>query len=855
MALFRNPFVRRHWRKLTLFAAVLIAILGVAAYVGLFGDLPPSDALITRASPDTTKILDRNGRLLYEILDPRAGRRTRVPLSEIPLHLQHAVVATEDGNFYQHPGVDITGIVRSAVQDIQAGHIVAGGSTITQQLARDLLLSKEESESRSFTRKVREAVLAVRLTQAYSKDTILEMYLNESYFGQLSYGVEAASRAYFGKPARDLDLAESALLAGLIQSPWAYDPLSHPDAARGRQKVVLDLMVKRGYITTEQAQTALAEVLHFIPANSDVAAPLYAPHFVAYVRDLLESEYGAETVNHGGLTVITTLDLDLQNRAQSIIKQNLDELVRQHQEANAPDYNLHDAALVAIRPDSGEILAMVGSADYFDARIDGAVNVALANRQPGSSIKPITYATAFARDLTPASVMSDVPTSFTTKENAPYEPQNYDQTWHGPISLRTALATSSNLVAVKVLEHVGLDAMVATARSLGISTFNDTERFGLALTLGGGEVKLIELTAAYAAFANNGQRVEPIAILSVNGIQNSRPEGVPLGQTEIQAVSPQVAYLITNILSDDRARIPAFGEDSVLNLSRPAAAKTGTTTDFRDNWTVGYTPDIAVGVWAGNADNEPMYKITGITGAAPIWHDFMEEALRGKPVRDFVRPSGIVNVEVCETSGLLPTEYCPRQRAEVFIAGTEPRQVDDTYRPVEIDSATGQLWTEGCQGQPVERVYRLFSSEAQDWARVQGFPEPPDHDCLGRAVAGGGQPLAVGDQRAAGGQSPAVVITSPAPNATYAQSPQIPAAMQQIEISARLGALPENQTVSQVLLLIDGQTLATFGNAPYRALWPLSPGEHHVQAIVVLADGQKVAGETVPFTVVNAPGP
>jgi 1A family penicillin-binding protein len=848
----------------------VIALLSIGLglfYFGLVGDLPPAGALITRSSPDTTKIYDRNGRLLYEILDPRSGKRTRVPLSGLPLNLQHAVISVEDANFYQNPGVDPLGIVRALWQNIRAGEIVSGASTITQQLARELLLSKDERASRSVTRKLREMVLALRLNQAYPKDTILEMYLNEVYFGQLSYGVEAAARTYFGKPARDLDLAESALLAGLIQSPAAYNPLVNLDAAQTRQKVVLNLMVKHGFIDDHSASLALAEPLHFVgqdPTGMGNPSGLLAPHFVTYVRNLIEEEYGAEAVNHGGLRVITTLDLDLQQRAEAIVRYNVDDLARRTRQEGAPDYNLHDAALVAIKPDSGEILALVGSADYFDAGIEGAVDVALANRQPGSAIKPITYATAFAEDLTPATVVSDVPTTFLTKENEPYEPLNYDQVWHGPISLRTALATSSNMVAVKVLDHVGIDTMVKTAKALGISTFDDSDRFGLALTLGGGEVKLLDLTAAYAAFANGGKRVEPVAILSVNGERRGagtdrRTQGVPVGP---QAVSPQVAYLITNILSDDGARIPAFGEDSVLNLSRPAAAKTGTTTDFRDNWTVGYTPDLAVGVWAGNADNEPMYKVSGIAGAAPIWHDFMEEALKGTPPRDFPRPDGIVDVEVCETSGLLPTQYCPRRRNEVFIKGTEPTALDDTYVPVAIDSATGLLWTDapdggqGCRGQRVETVYRLFPPDATDWALKQGIPQPPQMDCLGQFTNIIGPPsglaprvtiaAAKGANMQASAGKMGLVITSPAPNSIFELSPQIPPEMQQVEVSAQLGL---STGMRELTLQIDGSSIATFTAPPYRTLWKLAPGEHQVQAIGMNAGGQQLESPVLIFTV------
>ncbi len=848
-----------------IFALVILTIvcLGGFAYIKLVGDLPAPDELITRASPDATKIYDRSGRLLYEVLDPRAGRRTRIRLSDLPPYFKQAVVAVEDASFYENIGVDPAGIARAVVLNFNAGTIVSGGSTITQQLARDLLLSKEESESRSYLRKLREAILALRLTQAYSKDQILEMYVNEVYYGNLAYGVEAAARTYFGKPARDLDLAESALLAGLIQSPAHYDPFTDLDAARARQRVVLGLMAKRGLIADDQAQLASAEPLHLVGYTSRTV--IRAPHFVTYVRDLLEAEYGAEAVNHGGLTVVTTIDLDLQERAEWIIRQQLAELQRRTREEGAPDYNVHDAALVALDPATGDILAMVGSADYFDESIDGAVNVAVSNRQPGSAIKPITYASAFARDYTPATVLSDVPTSFLTKENQPYEPQNYDRAWHGPMSLRQALATSNNMIAVKVLDHVGLDAVIATAKKLGITTFDDSDRFGLALTLGGGEVKLLELTAAYAAFANQGTRVQPRAILDARPTTDGGPLTVkavssPALGGQPSAISSQIAYLVTSILSDDTARIAAFGEDSVLRLTRPAAAKTGTTTDFKDNWTIGYTPNLAVGVWAGNADNEPMYKISGITGAAPIWHDFMEEALRTRPVVDFERPDGLIDVEICDTSGLLPTEYCPRRRTEIFISGTEPSQPDDTYRPVALDSATGLLWTEppavniggsandqGCRGVRVERVFRFLPPEAQEWGRKEGIPEPPGMDCRGALVAlqkGSAPAEAVSCSH--GNGLGCLTVTSPPPNSVFSLSPQLPAELQQIEVTARMNT---PTAVRATDLLIDGQTIGTFSRRPYRALWRLTGGSHTAQAVAIDADGNRIQSDIIRFQV------
>lgn len=838
-----KKFARRHW--LLASAAILALILTGATWL-LVADLPAPDALLTRVSPDTTKIFDRNGKLLYEILDPLAGRRTRVALHELPANFKNAVVAVEDASFYENSGVDAFGVARAAAQYAQKGVIVSGGSTLTQQLARATLLTRAEKESRTATRKLREMILAWRLTQTFSKDQILEMYLNEVYFGNLAYGAEAAARVYFGKPARDLDLAESAMLAGFIQAPAAYDPYVNFDAARARQHIVLDLMVKRRAITADDAQLARAETLHF--KATDKREIMRAPHFVAYVRNLLEQRYGQEVVNRGGLRVTTTLDLDLQERAQAIVQQRIAELKARTRNENAPAYNLNDAALVALKPDSGEILALVGSADYFDESIDGAVNVALALRQPGSAIKPITYAAAFAMDYSPATVLADVPTTFQTKENEPYAPRNFDRQWHGPLSLRAALATSNNMIAVKVLEHVGLDAMIATAQALGLTTFDDPDRFGLALTLGGGEIKLLELTAAYAAFANAGKRVTPRALLSVSGLEPQVDDAWKLA-TGDSAISPQVAYLITSILSDDLARIPAFGEDSVLKLTRPAAAKTGTTTDFRDNWTLGYTPDLAVGVWAGNADNAPMYRVTGITGAGPIWHDFMEAAHRNLPTRVFEMPAGLVEREICDASGLLATADCARVRREFFIQGAAPTERDDAYQAFFIDAPTGKIWADGCQGPRVRRVFRVYPPDALEWAKQQSLTLAPETDCMGRQPAADSQAQAASQNNPSSAvRRPFLEIVSPAPNSEFKTSPQLPIASQQIEVRARLNHALD---LRRVTLYVDEMAVGEFSNAPYRALWQLQPGVHSARAVGVTADGQRVESAVARFVVIE----
>jgi 1A family penicillin-binding protein len=815
--------------------------LAAVAYLGLFVDLPSPDALITRSSPDTTKILDRNGSLLFEVLDPRAGQRTRVRLEDLPTHLLQAVVSVEDAGFYDHPGVDVVGVARAAAQAIRDGELVSGGSTITQQLARNLLLSQAERDSRTLARKVREMYLALRLTQSYSKATILEMYLNEIYFGQLAYGVEAAARNYFGKPARELDLAESALLAGIIQAPSAYDPLVNLEAALARQQVVLGLMVKQGRLNQDQADQARAEPLHFV-AGRPASATLLAPHFVSYALAQLETRFGAELVNRGGLVVTTTLDLDLQRQAEEAVRQQLAELARQSREEGAPDLNVHNAALVALEPFTGEILAMVGSADYWDASIDGAVNVSLASRQPGSAIKPVTYAAAFANGLTPASVFNDVPATFITREGQPYAPQNYDRLWHGPISLRQALATSSNMVAVRVLDRIGLPAMMETAQALGISTLDEPDRFGLALTLGGGEVRLLELTAAYATLANSGVAVPPRAILSVRQGDSGAPMDARAAQVGARAVSPQVAYLVADILSDDAARMPAFGEDSVLQLNRPAAAKTGTTTDFRDNWTLGFTPDLAVGVWAGNADNQPMTHSSGITGAAPIWHSFMDAALRDRPALAFARPTGLVDAEVCESSGLLATADCARRRTEVFIAGTEPVQYDDTYRRLALEASSGLLWAEVCQGPRRDQVFRLLPAEALSWGAQQGISQPPTTFCDGRPAGVAPDPDSAA--RRQGDPVAVLSVTFPDEGTIIAASPQVPAAMQQLELTASAEV-----AMSQVTITVDGAAIATSSHPPYRATWQIAPGDHLVRALGLDANGATIESAPIAFRV------
>ena len=834
---------------------LILAALGMARW--LVVDLPSPDRLYERATAPSTRIYDRHGRLLYEILDPHTGAHTPISLTDVPPACVDATIATEDATFYRNPGVDFWAIARALWINLRGGEVLSGGSTITQQLARNLMLSPEKRTEVSLERKLREAILAYRLARTYSKDEILTLYLNETYYGNLAYGIEAAARTYFAKSAAELDLAECALLAGLPQSPAHYNPLEHPQAAQARQSVVLGLMFKHGYISQQEVNLAAAEKLGF----ASVPFPIEAPHFVMFVRGQLEKEFGLEAIYTQGLQVHTTLDLDAQEAAQRFVRHRLAQLADTRE--GQPPRNVRNGAVVVLDPHTGEVLAMVGSPNYFDPHIDGAVNTTVATRQPGSSIKPITYAAAFdptrPTPLTPATMMVDVRTAYVTREGDPYIPQNYDYRWHGPVLLREALASSYNLVAVKVLETVSIEEMVTLARSMGITTFDDVNRFGLALTLGGGEVRLLELTAAYGAFANGGYQVEPVTITRV---EDSHGQVLKIGEIGPgpRVIDERVAYLITDILSDNFARVSTFGEGSALRLSRPAAVKTGTTTDWRDNWTVGYTPDLVVGVWAGNVDNEPMNHVSGATGAAPIWHDVMETLLKGVPVREFVEPEGMVRMEVCVDSGLPPVKVlkirdwrlgrqltqCPRTITELFIEGTEPARTDDWHWLFTLDTRNGLLAGPDCPPEfATQKRYTLYPAEAQEWVRSQNIAQPPQTYsplCPGQRA---GETLSPAPPPF---HSPALLLTSPDQGGRYLLSSEIPQMVQQITVAARP---TDGTTLRQVTLLVDGRPLARLARPPYQALWPMTVGTHVFTAEGVDAAGNELKGNSITMEVVK----
>ncbi len=742
------------------FALILLAVAGVAfamyEYYTIASALPSVADLRTRASQfETTRILDADGDLLYEILDPNAGRRTYVPLKDISPYMVAATIATEDKDYYSHPGFNAMSIVRAYFQNYSSGEVVSGASTITQQLARTLLLSPEERTQQSYLRKVREAILAAEITRRYSKDEILELYLNEIYFGNLAYGVEAAAETYFGTTAGNLTLSQASFLAGLPQAPSVYDIYTNRAAALGRQQDVLRLMyvlssranciyvsnsTQRICVTLDEAAAAGLETIDYQFNSPDVQ--IRYPHWVNYVRSLLEAQYDPQTIYRSGFTVYTTLDPKLQDMAQETLTQRVSSLADKH---------VGSGALVAIRPSDGHILAMVGSADFYNEQIDGQINMAVSPRQPGSSIKPITYVAAFEKGWTPATLIWDVPSEFPPSGNPndphdPYIPKNYDDKFHGPVTVRTALANSFNIPAVKTLNFVGVydnpdtpeaDGLVAMAHRMGITDLNG-DQYGLALTLGGGEVKLLDLTNAFAIFANQGRRVIPVAITKIVDFQGKVVYEAPQPSLE-QVLRPEHAYLISSILSDNQARSPMFGTNSVLNLPFQVAAKTGTTTDFRDNWTLGYTPDIAIGVWVGNPDNTAMVGTTGLTGAAPIWAEFMQQAisyLTGGNPATFVKPDGVVEKVICEVSGAEPSQYCKKQRREVFAADQPPQDANhDLWQDLSIDTWTGLLASPDCNdftddkfslnvADPWAVKWITQDKPGKDWAKANGFKDP-----------------------------------------------------------------------------------------------------------------------------------
>lgn len=664
-------------------------------YILILKDLPSPTKLDSPTSfPISTKIFDRNDKLLYDIYIEK--NRNPIKLSELPSYVKYATLASEDKNFYEHRGFAVTGMLRAAFNTVFHRKL-QGGSTITQQLAKNALLTQD----RTVRRKIKEAILTVAIEALYSKDKILEMYLNQIPYGGTAYGIGSASQLYFNKSAKDLTLAEAALLAGLPASPTRYSPFgAQPQTAKSRQEYVLDEMVNNKFITKEEGEKAKKEELKFAEHGQGIKAP----HFVMYVKDQLVEKYGQQKVDQGGLRVHTTLDLDIQEFAQTAVASEVAKLQKE---------KVSNGAVLVTSPKTGEILAMVGSKDYFSKDIDGNVNVTTSLRQPGSSIKPLNYALALeSKILTPASLILDIPTCFDVSGQKRYCPDNYDNQFHGATQLRFALGNSYNIPAVKTLALNGLENFIATASAMGITTFENPKNYGLSLTLGGGEVKMLDMAVAFGVFANAGEK-QPL--YSIQKVEDYTGKVLEEHQAEEgqKVLSVGTSYLISHILLDNNARQPMFGTSSYLVVKNhpEVSVKTGTTNDRRDNWTIGYTPSYLVATWVGNNDNTSMsYVASGVTGASPIWNKVIRFALekqdqaKGKTYQEWpTQPESVVGASICSLSGLLPGDSGCATRYEYFLDGTVPTETENLKRQIQINK-TNQQPIEPGQEVPPENI-------------------------------------------------------------------------------------------------------------------------------------------------------
>lgn len=800
-----------------LFLAGFIAVLFVFSFTMAVVSvgLPNPARLVIYAATDSTKVYDRDGAVLYDISNGK--NRTTIAFDDMPEYLKQATVAIEDKDFYHHNGFDIKGFLRGIILQPLRGKGVQGGSTITQQFVKNALLSSQ----RSIWRKARELILAFELEAIYSKDKILELYLNEIPYGSGAYGAQQAAKMYFGKDAKDVTLPEAAVLAALPQAPGRYSPYGqNPDLLMIRKDLVLAQMENQGYITKAEETEAKSAPIKFIPRRDSIRAP----HFVMYVKELLAAEYGEKILEEGGLRITTTLDIDKQKAAEDIIASLA--------ESNKTKYNAGNAALVSLDPNTGEILAMVGSKDYFDMEAEGNVNVAIRERQPGSAIKPIVYATAFKKDYAPATMLMDVKTDF----GQGYAPRNYDGTFRGPLPIRETLANSINVPAVKALAYAGVQETIDTAHDLGITTLNGgADRYGLSLTLGGGEVTLLDLTRAYGVFATGGNLTPTMAVLKVEDkygrvLEENKPE------KSKRVLDAQVAYLINDILSDDSARARVFGMGGLLTLpGRTVAAKTGTTNDYKDGWTVGYTPDLVTGVWAGNNRNESMTAASGLV-AAPIWNRYMRSALAGVGNKAFSRPDGIRDVVVDALSGKLPVEgVTPTTKTEIFASWSVPTETDNVHVVKKVMKAdASKLAPEGAPAELVEdKVFTIIHSERPSssnwenpviaWATANGYNNVPTETYSG--------PMD-------GSVAPEIVLLSPLEGTTITGDFQI------------IASVREGVSVKRVEFYYDGVNKGQVTGAPYQFTIksPKQDGKTHTVKVRLLKTDNSTAEASATIT-------
>lgn len=805
--------LRAKWLTILGTAVLIMAIvgtIGVVATLAYFSrDLPSPTQLTNREVAQSTKIYDRNGELLYDIYDGEHNR-TLLNFDEIPQVVKDATIAAEDKDFYKHQGFSIKGIVVALFKNVISQSVAGGGSTITQQLVKNAIL---EDASQTPVRKLKELVLAIQIERKYSKDQILQIYLNEIPYGGTAYGIEAAAHRYFNKSAKDLSLPEAALLAGMAQSPTRYNPLVNPDAAYGRQHYVLDQLVEAGKISRDEAEEAKKQELAFA-AGID-SSGIKAPHFVFYVKQLLEEQYGTKLVEQGGLRVTTTLDLGKQKIAEEEIHNQIDRLAK----SNA---NATNAGLISVDPKNGQILAYVGSEDFNDVEHDGNVDVIQRPRQPGSSVKPFTYLEALTKGYTLGTYVGDIPTCFGGEPN--YCPGNSDGKYWGPLLPREALSNSRNIPAVKMATLVGVDGFIDMAESLGVTTFTDRDRYGVSIGLGAAEAKPYDMAQAYATLANQGVRQDLTPILKVED-----SAGNVLSQfTESkgkQVVDPEYVYLITDVLADNNARARLFGSGNLLEIGRPAAVKTGTTDENWDAWTAGYTPSLSTVVWVGNMNNEEMNGIQGSTGATPIWHYYMQRALEGSSAEQFTRPDNVVAMNIDSVSGMLPGPGS-KVRSELFVKGTEPTQTDTFSKQIKVDKVNGLLANAAtiATGNAEERTctqlkeqIEAWQSYTNSWMQSQGAP----YNC----------PDKTSELYHTAGDKPFVTITSPSNNAQINSN--------KVTVKANVASAG---TITKVTFYFDGVAVKNVTSIPYEYTFNLNSndtGNHEIQVKALDSNGNE----------------
>jgi penicillin-binding protein 1C len=735
---------------------VLLIAVGLLVALPAYARVAPLDAPESRSVVPGTVVLDLHGAVLEH--DRSEGLRIPVTLDAVAPRMVQATVSAEDRRFWQHPGVDPLAVARALTR---LGTQPSGASTLTQQLARRLYLGDDTASLP--VRKAHEALIALQLEGRRSKSEILALYLNDVYYGRGAYGVEAAARVYFGIKSANLDLAHASYLAGLPQRPASYES-ADDSLARARQSYVLSRMVEDGWISRADASAAATEAIAVIP---DQRPPL-AQAFVAYALAEL-ARVRPDLAGRTGLTIETTLDAGLQAEVERLVRLRLAELTRR---------NVTDAALVAIEPGTGRILAMIGGATDGDPAHGGEINMTLWPRQPGSALKPFLYASAFEHGYTAATALLDVPTAFATADG-PYQPLNFDRSFHGVVPLRVALASSLNVPAVRTLDALGMNAMLEIVHRFGLATLSDTERYGLSLTLGGGEVCLLDITSAYAALGAGGALAAPFAVSRVRD-SSGRVIYQRAASTSQRVLSPANAYLLSDILSDADARIPGFGGITPFEVPFKAAVKSGTSTGFRDTWTLGYTPEIAIGVWAGNADGSPMIDVSGVEGAGPIWRDAMMAAALSRRMSWYPRPADIVETTVCAPTGLLPGSDCQSPVRELFVAGTEPVTRESYYQR----DADGRIAIDP----PVD---------ARGWAYDAGL-----------SVSGRSH---VADDL--------VRIVSPVPGSVIWLAPEL--GLQRMML--RAAAAP---AMGRLTFEIDGTVVGVTDAGDAQLMWSLDPGKH-----------------------------